>query len=86
MALAEAAWKRDTVPTERAAKLTVFTLWMTHLEIASPLRFIVAYCPNCRKCRLDLTDYRLVRVDSARTARCVEECACAPSRSDLDVA
>ena len=36
MALAEAAWKRDTVPTERAAKLTVFTLWMTHLEIASP--------------------------------------------------
>ena len=36
MALAEAAWKRDTVRTERPAKLTVFTLWMTHLEIASP--------------------------------------------------
>ncbi len=40
MALAEAAWKRDTVPTERAAKLTVFTLWMTHLEIASPCGYI----------------------------------------------
>ena len=36
MALAEAAWKRDTVRTERAGKPKDFTLWNTHLEIASP--------------------------------------------------
>ena len=36
MALAEAAWKRDTVRTERQEKLNHFTLTKTHLEKASP--------------------------------------------------
>ena len=36
MALAEAAWKCDTVRTEHAGKVKDFTMWKTHLEIASP--------------------------------------------------
>ena len=36
MPLAGAAGKLDTVRTERAGKLTDFTLWETQLEIASP--------------------------------------------------